>query len=50
VDGNRVAPRPEVNGNRAPDAPSSEERPRRRSRGGRNRSSGGNDGGGRSNG
>ena len=49
VDGNRVAPQPEVNGNRAPNAPSNDERPRRRSRGGRNRSSGGN-GGGRSNG
>ncbi|MDL2192892.1 DEAD/DEAH box helicase [Cobetia sp. LC6] len=46
VDGNRIAPQPEVNGNRAP---SNDERPRRRSRGGRNRSSGGN-GGGRSNG
>jgi len=49
VDGNRVAPQPEVNGNRAPNAPTNDERPRRRSRGGRNRSSGGN-GGGRSNG
>ncbi|AVV33655.1 ATP-dependent RNA helicase [Halomonas sp. SF2003] len=49
VDGNRVAPQAEVNGNRAPNAPSNDERPRRRSRGGRNRSSGGN-GGGRSNG
>ena len=49
VDGNRIAPQPEVNGNRAPNAPTNDERPRRRSRGGRNRSSGGN-GGGRSNG